>query len=173
MKRVEKEKVVLELREKLRGVKSALLTDFRGLSVAEITELRNLLRKSSIHYRVVKNSLAELAFHEIELRGLQEYLHGPMAIAWSYDDPIAPSRVLIEFAKTKPTFQVKAGYVEGKVMGPTELLALSELPPREVLLARFLGGMQASLQGLVGVLKGQVQALIIIMDTIRGRKEKD
>jgi len=173
VKRVEKEKVVLELREKLRGVRSALLTDFRGLSVAEITELRDLLRKSSIEYRVVKNSLAELAFRETELRGLQEYLNGPTAIAWSCEDPIAPSKVLIGFAKAKPTFQVKVGYVEGKIMGQTELLALSELPPREVLLAKFLGGMQASLQGLVGVLKGQIQALITILDTIRGRKEKD
>ena len=172
MRRAEKEAAVLELRGKLARAKSAILTDFRGLTVAEMTELRNLLRKASINYHVVKNTLAELAIEGTELQGLQEHLRGPTAIAFSFEDPIAPGKILAAFAKNKPTLQIKGGCVEGRVLGPQALQALSELPPREVLLQGLVGRMQAPLYNLVGVMKGQLLALVRILDAIRAHKEQ-
>lgn len=172
MRRAEKEAAVLELRGKLARAKSALFTDFRGLTVAEITELRNLLRKASVEYRVVKNTLAELAINGTELQGLREYLRGPTAIAFSFEDPIAPAKILTTFAKNKSTLHIKGGCVEGRVLGPQAIQALSELPPREVLLQGLIGRMQAPLYHLVGIMKGQLLALVRILDTIRARKEQ-
>lgn len=172
MRQAEKEAAVLELRGKLTGAKSALFTDFRGLTVAEMTELRNLLRKASVEYRVVKNTLAELAINGTELQGLQVHLRGPTAIAFSFEDPIAPIKILATFAKNKPTLRIKGGCVEGRVLGPQAIQALSELPPREVLLQGLVGRMQAPLYNLVGVMKGQLLALMRILDVIRARREQ-
>lgn len=172
MKRAEKEAAVLELQERLKRARSVILTDFRGLSVAEITELRSLLRKASVDYHVVKNTLARLATQETELRDLRNGFEGPTAIALGYGDPIAPTKILTEFAKTRSALQIKGGYVERRIVGQAEIHALSQLPPREVLLARLVGGMQGSLYSFVSILKGQIQALITALDAIRAQRER-
>ncbi|MFN3477311.1 MAG: 50S ribosomal protein L10 [Candidatus Methylomirabilales bacterium] len=170
VRRTEKKATVLELRGKLTRAKSAIFTNFRGLTVAEITELRNLLRKASVEYRVIKNTLAELAINGTELQGLREYLRGPTAIAFSFEDPITPTKILTTFAKNKPALQIKGGCVEGRVLGPQAIQALSELPPREVLLRGLIGKMRAPLYNLVGIMKGQLLALVRILDAIRAQK---
>ena len=139
MGRTEKATSIEELREKLGAARSAVLTDFRGLSVAEITELRMLLRKSAVEYTVVKNTLAKIAVKDTGLAGLAAYLEGPTAIAVSRADPVAASRVLATWSKNRPTFVVKGGIVEGQLVGPSEIAALAALPPRKVLLARMAG----------------------------------
>lgn len=172
MGRTEKASSIAELREKLGAARSAVLTDFRGLSVAEITELRTLLRKSAVEYTVVKNTLAKIAVKDTELAGLAAYFEGPTAIAISREDPVAASRVLSTWGKARPTFTLKGGMVEGQLVGPADIAALATLPSREVLLARMAGAFQAPLQGLVTVLAGPVRALAGVLDQVRQRKEK-
>jgi large subunit ribosomal protein L10 len=170
--RTEKATTIAELREKLGTARSAVLTDFRGLSVAEITELRALLRKSAVEFTVVKNTLAKIAVMNTNLAGLATYLEGPTAIAISRKDPMAASRVLSSWSKTRPTFAVKGGMVEGQLIGPAEIAALASLPPREVLLARMAGAFQTPLQALANVLAGPVRVLASVLDQVRVQKAK-
>jgi large subunit ribosomal protein L10 len=149
-----------------------VLTDFRGLSVAEMTELRTLLRKSAVEYTVVKNTLAKIAVAETELASLAAHLEGPTAIAVSRADPMAPSKVLTTWSKGRPTFTIKGGVVEGSLMSPADIAVLAALPPREILLARLAGTIQAPLQGLANVLAGPIRALASALDQVRQRKEK-
>jgi large subunit ribosomal protein L10 len=170
--RAEKTESISALRQRLSGARSAVLTDFRGLSVAELTELRTLLRKSAVEYTVVKNTLAKIAVAETELSSLAAHLEGPTAIAISRADPLAASKVLATWGKTRPAFTLKGGVFEGKLLGPAEIAVLADLPPREVLLARLAGTLQAPLQGLVTVLAGPVRALAGVLDQVRRHKEK-
>ena len=172
MGRTEKATTIAELRQTLGSARSAVLTDFRGLTVAEITELRTLLRKSAVEYTVVKNTLAKIAVKDTNLAGLATYLTGPTAIAISREDPTAASRLLSSWSKNRPTFSVKGGLVEGQLVGPAEIAALANLPSRAVLLARMAGAFQAPLQGLANVLAGPMRALASVLDQVRAQKAK-
>ena len=172
MGRAEKTESISALREKLSGARSAVLTDFRGLSVAEMTELRTLLRKSAVEYTVVKNTLAKIAVAETELASLAAHLEGPTAIAISRADPLAATKVLATWRKTRPAFTLKGGVFEGKLVGPAEIAVLADLPSREALLARLARTLQAPLQGLATVLAGPVRALAGVLDQVRQHKEK-
>ncbi len=172
MGRPERAASISALRQKLSGARSAVLTDFRGLSVAEMTELRTLLRKSAVEYTVVKNTLAKIAVAETELASLATQLEGPTAIAISRADPVAPSKVLATWSKTRPTLVIKGGVVEGRLLSPADIGVLAALPPREVLLARLAGTFQAPLQGLANVLAGPIRALAGVLDQVRQRKEQ-
>lgn len=173
MKRVEKAQAVDELKTLLAGAKAAMLADHRGLSVSELTELRKLLRQQSVVLRVVKNSLARLATQGTELQGLGPHLVGPTAIALGTGDPTVPAKLLASYARTKPTLQIKAGFVQGKVLAKEEALALAELPPREVLLARLAGVMQGPLRGLAMALQGPLYSLLMVLGAIGQKKEHE
>ncbi len=171
MGRAERAAGISALREKLSGARCAVLTDFRGLSVAEMTELRTLLRKSAVEYTVVKNTLAKIAVANTELASLAAHLEGPTAIAISRSDLVAPSKVLTTWSKTRPMLTIKGGVVEGRLVGPAEIVSLADLPPREILLARLAGTFQAPLQGLVNVLAGPIRALASVLDQVRQHRE--
>ena len=171
MGRAEKGTSIAEFREKLSGVRGAVLTDFRGLSVADITELRSLLRKSEVEYKVVKNTLARLAVKDTGLAGLAAYFEGPTAIAISRKDAAAASKVLTTWGKSRPTFTIKGGVVEGRVVGSAEIAELAAVPPREVLLARMAGALQAPITGLVRVLAVHLLGLACALDQVRQKKE--
>lgn len=171
MGRAEKSTSIAEFREKLSGVRGAVVTDFRGLSVADITELRSLLRKSEVEYKVVKNTLARLAVKDTGLEGLAAYFEGPTAIAISRKDAVAASKVLTTWGKSRPTFTIKGGVVEGRVVGSAEIAELAAVPPREVLLARMAGALQAPITGLVRVLAVHLLGLACALDQVRQKKE--
>ena len=171
MGREEKATSIAELREKLGDARGAVLTDFRGLSVAELTELRTLLRKNAVEYKVVKNTLAKLAVKETGLAELAPYLEGPTGIAISRGNPVAASKAVTTWAKGRQSFSVKGGIVEGRVVGPREIADLADLPPREVLLARMAGAFQAPLAGLVQVLSASLRGLANVLEQVRQRKE--
>lgn len=173
MGREEKATTIAELREKLGDARGAVLTDFRGLSVAELTELRTLLRKSAVEYKVVKNTLAKRAIKDMGLDNLAPYLEGPTGIAISAADPVAASKAVTAWAKGREKFSVKGGIVEGRVVGPREIAELADLPPREVLLGRMVGVLQAPLTGLVQVLSASLRGLANALDQVRQNKEKE
>ena len=152
MNRQEKEAVVAELRDKLERSKAAILTDYRGLKVLEITELRHKLREEGVEYRVVKNSLIRLAVKDTEASPLKDYLIGPNAVAFSYDDEITPAKLLLEYAKQNQKLEVKAGVLAGRLMLQEELKRLVQLPSKEVLQAQLLGIMSTLPSRLLGVM---------------------
>jgi len=166
LNRTEKTENISELQKKLDGSKAVVLTNFRGLNVAQVTGLRQRLREEKIAYQVVKNTLAKLASKGTDLEKLKDYFEGPTAIAISYGEPIALAKVLAEFQKTLPTFEVKVGLIEGKVASPPEIKALATMPPREVILAQILGGIQGPAAQLAGVLQSAIQQ---VFGTIQAR----
>jgi len=172
MGRENKAASIAELKERLVKAQSAVLTDFRGLSVADLTELRTLLRKSAVEYRVVKNTLARIAVQETALAGLGPYLEGPTGIAISTKDPVVASKILSTWGKGKPTFAIKAGIVEGKVVGPAEIAALGDLPPREVLLARVASAFQGPIRQAAGVLAAPLRAMVTVLAQVGKQREK-
>lgn len=164
------EKIVAEIKEKFEESTAVVLTDYRGLNVAQVTELRAKLREADVEYKVLKNTLTKLAAHQVGLEALDEYLTGPTAIAFS-KDPVAPAKILSEFAKENKALEIKAGVLEGKVISLEEVKDLAALPSREELLAKVVGGMQAPLYGLAAVLNGCLRNLVYVLDAVRQQKE--
>lgn len=169
----EKQAMVAEMKEKLSASKGAVLTEYRGLNVALDTKLRRKLREAGVEYRVVKNTMTRVAAREIGLDELAQYLEGPTAIAMSTTDPVAPAKVISDFVKENKlkTLSVKAGLVEGKIIDAEGVKALASLPPREVLLAQVLAGMQSPIAGLVNVLQGSIRNLVYTLEAVRKQKE--
>lgn len=167
-----KQQVVNEISEKLNRAVSAVLTDYRGLNVSEATKLRKELRDAGVEYRVLKNTLTKLAAEKVGLDELNKDLVGPTAIAFSYDDPVAPARILSKFAKDHKKLVLKAGVVEGKVIDFAGVTALAELPPREVLLSQVLAGFQAPVSGFVNVLQGNLRNFACVINAIKEQKEQ-
>jgi large subunit ribosomal protein L10 len=168
--RREKELVVQELIEKFSNSKSAILTDYRGLNVAEVTELRAKLREAGVEYKVVKNTLAYLAAKETGYEGIKEYLAGPTAIAFSEEDPVAPAKVLSDFAKDHENLEIKSGILSGDILDVKGVKALADIPPREVLLAQIARGMKAPISGLVYSLKYPINGLVYALSAIKDKK---
>lgn len=167
---IKKEKQVNELKEKLNKASSAILTDFRGLTVKEITDLRRRMKEANVDYKIIKNNLVFRAVKESDIETLNEYLDGPLAIAFGMADPIAPVKILIDFAKEYKKPELKAGIIQGKVFNEKEITQVAKLPSREILLAQVVGGIQAPLSGLVTVLSGPIRSLLNVLKEVESRK---
>jgi large subunit ribosomal protein L10 len=167
-----KQQVVTELHDKLQRAKAVFLADFRGMNVGKATDLRNELRKAAVEYKVVKNTLLDLASRDTDKESLSPHYTGPTAIALSYDDPVAAAKVLSRFAKEQQaTFKLKAGVLSGKVISVADIQALADLPSREVLLAKLLGTLQAPTANFVGVLAAVPGSFVRALNAIRIQKE--
>jgi len=172
LNRDSKQKLITEMQEKLKSAKAVFLADFRGMSVTQATQLRNELRKASVEYKVVKNTLLELASRGTDKEGLISHYTGPTAVAFSYDDPVAAAKVLSRCAKEQQaTFKLKAAVLTGKIISVADIQALAELPSREVLLAKLLGTMNAPIANFVGTLAAVPAGFVRILDAIRAKKE--
>lgn len=165
-----KKQVVEEIKVRLQKTQGAVLADYRGLNVAEVTELRSKLRDAGVEFKVLKNTLTRIAANEVGLEGLDPYLEGPTAIAFGIDDPVAPAKILSDFAKTHKALEIKAGILENKVIDIQGVKDLAELPPREVLLAKALGAMQSPMYGFAGSLQGLLRNLVYVLDAVREKK---
>ncbi len=172
MPRPDKEAAVQSISEKLDRARSSILTDYRGLNVHEITELRKKLTAAGIEYRVLKNTLTGLAAKQVNIEGLDPYLEGPLAVAFGYDDPVVPAKILFEFAKDHKTLQVKGGILDKKVIGAESVKSLADLPGREQLLAMVLRAMQGPISGLANALQGNLRNLVYSVDAVRRLKEE-
>ena len=140
--------MVADLSEKLKTAAAGVFVDYCGLTVEEDTQLRNKLREANIEYAVVKNTLTKRAANEAGFSEFDEILNGPTALALSFDDVVAPARVLAEFAKDNEVFEIKAGFMEGKAMSIDEITALSKIPSKDTLYAMLAGGLNATIAGL-------------------------
>lgn len=162
----QKRKVVEGISKRIKSSKAIIFADYRGLTVEQDTEMRSALRKAGVDYKVVKNSLTRFAVKENGLDDINSYLTGPTSMASSETDPVAPAKVLSEYAKKFNKLEIKVGVVEGKVIDLKGIKALAELPPREILIAKALGGLNAPISGLVNVLNGNIRGLVIALKAI-------
>ena len=170
MARPEKEAVVKELTDKFSSAKSLVITDYLGLNVAEITELRSKLREAGVEFKVVKNTLATIAANDVEMEEMTEYFSGPTAIAFGEDDAVSPAKILVEFAKDHEVLEIKAGLLNGEIISKDKVESLAEIPSREELLAKAFASMKAPLTGLVNVLQGNIRGLVQVLNQIKEEK---
>jgi len=147
-----KEAKVAEIREKLQQAKAVVLSDYQGLTVEEDTQLRKGLREAGVEYKVYKNNLVVLAAKELGIEGLEEYLEGPVSIAFGYEDATAPARILNNFAKDHKKIELKAGIVDGAVYNKVEIEKIATIPSKEVLIAKLLGSFKAPLSNVAYLL---------------------
>jgi large subunit ribosomal protein L10 len=173
----EKKAIVAELKDRLTNAKGAVLTSYKGLTVAQDTELRRELREAGVDYHVVKNTMTRIAAKEAGLDGIVGFLEGTTALAVSNEDPVAPARVLVKFIKDhkldeNEVLTIKTGLIDGKVIGLDEIKALASLPSREVLIAKLLGSMQAPISGTVNVLQGVIRNAVYVLEAVRKQKEE-
>jgi len=174
LNKTDKQSLVSELNEKFSKTCCAVVTEYRGMTVEEISNLRNELRKSSVEFKVSKNTLAKIAAKGTSVEGLSSYLEGPTALALSYSDPVAVAKVLTEFTKKQKKgrefLAIKGGVLDGKVLSPADIKALADLPSKEVLVAQLLSVMQSPLSGIVGVMQGNLRNLVYALEGIRKKK---
>ena len=171
MKRSQKEQSVEELRERLNAHSIAILTKYQGINVAKVTELRRKLRESGVEFKVYKNTLARIVLNELGLDQAAEFMEGPTAWAFS-NDPVAPAKVLKDFAKEVEFVAMQGGILDGKVLGPQGLNALADLPSRDELIAQVVGTIAQPLRSTVGALSALPRNLASVVDQIRKQKEE-
>lgn len=144
-----KKQVVAEIKEKLEKAQSVVLYDYRGLTVEQVTKLRNECRKAGVEYVVYKNNLIGLAAREAGIEGLDDYLKGPTAVAFGMNDAVAPAKILSNFVKEVKKTEVKGGILSGNVIDVAGVETLAAMPSREVLIARIMGSMMSSVSKFV------------------------
>ena len=148
-----KKGVVADIKQKFEKAQSAVLVDYRGLNVAEDTELRNQLRKAGVEYAVLKNTMINLAVKDMGIDDIKAHLEGPTAVAFGYEDAVAPAKVLSEFIKKSKKMTIKCGVCDGAYLDEAGVQALANTPSREVLIAKIMGSMMSSVSKFVYALE--------------------
>ncbi|RPJ17808.1 MAG: 50S ribosomal protein L10 [Desulfobacteraceae bacterium] len=171
MKLEEKKQIAQDLHEKFSRSKVVIVTEYKGLDVAAISDLRKKLRESKIEYRVAKNTLLERASEGTEAALIKESFKGPSAIALSYNDPVAPAKVLVKYAESNKKLIIKAGVLNGKVLDFNAIKSLSTMPPREVVLSQLLSAMNGVPTAFVRVLNEIPRKLLYVLQAIKNQKE--
>lgn len=166
-----KVEVVDELKHLVGKTSAAILTDYRGLSVAELTDLRKKLRAVDAEYRVVKNTLFKrAAADQMPVAEIEEFLAGPTAIGFAKSDPVGAAKVLVEFVRDHKAISLKVGVMEGKVLDTAQIEALSKIPSREVLISQMLGSLNSPIAGLVGTLNGILSNFVFTLQAIADKQ---
>lgn len=167
----QKQAIVDEIQQMIGSSTLVVFTDYRGLNVTEMTDLRNRLRRPGLEFRVLKNTMVGFALDRLEYSAVRTDIVGPNAVLFSAEDPVEPARILNEFAKThSKKFSIKVGILEGKPLSADKVRDLAELPPREVLIATVLGTMQAPITSFARVLNANISGLARALDQIREQK---
>lgn len=173
LKRSEKSKILEELKDKLSRASATVLTDFKGLTVAEMMTLRDALAAEKVEYKVVKNTLMRMACRNTGASALEPLLHGTCAIAIGYDDPTVPARVLKKITKSNEKLKIKGGALGGKFLTPEEVMALADFPTKQELLAQLLGVLAAVPTALVTVLSGVPRNFVGVLSALKQKREEE
>lgn len=171
MRLEEKKQIVKDLHDRLARSAVVIVTDYKGLDVAAVTNLRRLLRQSQIEFQVVKNTLLLRAAEDTDAALMKDRFEGPSAIAISYEDPVSPAKILTDFSKENAKLEIRAGVMNGKVLDPAAIKALSNLPSREQLLGQLVSAMNAVPTSLVRVLAAVPQNLLYALQAVKEKKE--
>lgn len=166
----EKIELVNDYKDKFKSAKSVYLADFSGIDVPTVTEVRKKFRDENIEYKVLKNRLAKRSLEGAEIKELDDYLKGVNAFVISYDDPVAPAKIIKEFNKKDEILKLKVVYLEGQVFTAEKAAALADLPTREELLAKFVGLLQAPLSKLLGTLQSPMQKMAGTLEAVKNSK---
>lgn len=161
----EKQQYVEQLAEKMKAAATGVVVSYKGVNVADDTRLRRELREAGVEYSVVKNTMLHRAADKTGLSGLNSVLTGSTALALS-SDYVAAAKILSKFAETNKNLEVKAGFVDGEVVGPDSVARLAKMPTKEVLVAQVLGGLNAPITGFVGVLNANLRGLVVALNAI-------
>lgn len=172
MKLEQKKEIVAELKERLERSQVAILADYKGLDVAAMNDLRRKLRADDIEFRVVKNTLLLRAAQDTDTALLKDHFKGPSAVALSYEDPVAPAKILTQFAKDNDQLEIKAGVMSGKVLDLTDLKALAALPSKEVLLGQLAGVLNAVPTSFVRALAEIPRQMLNVLNAIKDQKDQ-
>ncbi len=171
MKRSEKEQIIAGVQEKIARAKGMFLTDFQGITVEQVTELRREFRKSGIDYQVVKNTLARKALENVTgFDAVYKNLAGPTGIAFSYDDPISPAKIIKKFADKTEKLRCKACVIDKQVYEGSRLDEFAKLPSRNEVISAIIGSVQSPASGIVGVLNAVARDLVSVIDAIEKKK---
>jgi large subunit ribosomal protein L10 len=165
-----KQQIVTKLAEQLKNACAGVLVDYKGITVADDTLLRNELRKAGVNYSVQKNTLIKFAAKQIGLKGLDDVLNGTTALATSNSDLVAPAKILSLYAEKNKKLKIKAGFIEGKAVSDVQVAALAKLPPKEVLIAQVLAGFNTPISGFVNVLNANLRGLVVALNAIAEKK---
>ena len=174
MRLEQKKQVAEELASQLAGAGIIYLTDFTGLDVKAMTELRARLREEGVGYRVVKNTLMRRALEGLDLPRLEAHLQGPTGLVLAEDDPVMPAKLVKEFAREheeRPV--VKIGVVDRRVVTSEEVGSMADLPPRDALLGSIAGGLTASVAGVVGVLEAIIRDIAYLAEQVAEKREAE
>jgi large subunit ribosomal protein L10 len=172
MPTAKKEATIEELRQKLGASKNLFFTNYAGLTVEDITKLRNELRKDGTStYGVVKNTLFSIAAGDDLAKKFETYLAGPTAIIFAGEDPVAPAKALKTFGDANKPVEIKAAYIDGQIVDAKGVAQLAALPPKIELLARLVGSLKSPISGLVYVLSGNQSGLVRVLNQVREQKE--
>ena len=164
MSREKKAQIINNLQESFSKCSIGILTDYRGLTTREMTDLRRRLQESGSEYKVVKNTLARFAVERAGKDELASFFEGPVAIAFGYGDITEPARVLADYIRTsKASLSIKGGFLGDRLLTSKDVITLSTLPSREILLAKVLGGMQGPIVTLVGCLTTPIKGIIGVL----------
>lgn len=161
----QKKQIVIALAESIKNASTGVIVNYKGITVADDTKLRKQLREAGCEYRVVKNTLLKRALQQAGIEGLDSVLEGTTAIAVSADY-VAPAKILAEYAEKNKNFELKAGFVDGGVLDAAGVKELASLPPKEVLVAKALGGLNAPITGFVTVLNATMKGLVVALNAI-------
>lgn len=164
MANAEKVESVAALKRRWNGVQSAVLTEYRGLTVKQLSDLRKQLRSAAAEYKVVKNRLARRAVEGSALDAIGGHLKGPTGIAYTRQDPVAVAKALQAFVRANPALTIKVGLVEGRVLQPEEIRSLAELPSKEQLRGQLVGALSGPATQLVGLLTAAHRELVHVLD---------
>ncbi|MFH1576615.1 MAG: 50S ribosomal protein L10 [Candidatus Margulisiibacteriota bacterium] len=167
-----KKQLVDDLTEKISSASVLIISDYRGISVKEITELRRKLYSEKSEFKIVKNTLLSRALEAAGYEQLKEHLEGPTGVLLGYEDPVEPLKALVDFVDEIEKGKIKAGVIEKNVVDEKSLAEISKLPPKEVLLAKVVGGFQAPIYGLVNCLQGNIRKLVYALVAVKDKKDK-
>ncbi len=166
-----KKQITDDLHDRFARSAVIIVTDYKGLDVASMNDLRRKLGEAEIEYQVVKNTLLVRAAEDTEVALIKDYFKGPSAVAISYDDPVAPAKVLAQFAEENDKLEIKVGVLNGKVLDVQAIKALATLPSREVLLAQFLSALNAVPTSFVRAIAEIPRSLVNVLTAIKDQKE--
>ena len=168
--RVSKDLIIKQVEAELKNRSTFFVTEHGKVAASAMDKLRARLRPSKSNYMAVKKSLGIKALERANLKVLSEHMDGACGITFAGQDPVAPSKILVEFAKENEAFKIQAGYLNGEVISTDKIKALASLPSREILLGKVLGQMQAPMSRFVGVLSGTVRKVVTVLDAIAKKK---
>jgi large subunit ribosomal protein L10 len=167
----EKKRIAKDLNERFSKAAVIIVTDYKGLDVTAINDLRRKLRQEEVEYQVAKNSLLVRASEDTDVALIKDTFKGPNAVAMSYSDPVAPAKILSEFAKDNKVLEIKIGVMDGKILDPDAIKSLAALPSREVLLGTFLSALNNVPTGFVRTLAEIPRQLLNVLQAVKDQKE--